>query len=270
MKLRILGTAAAEAWPAIFCGCPTCRRARQAGGNNLRSRASVQIDDVHKIDLPPDTYYHTIRFGLDLASLKHLFITHSHEDHFDTDELNYIKPPFAHDLTNAPIRIYGNERVIGAIGERFDGSELVEPHLLEPFATVRADHLRYTPIIAQHAPHETALNYIIQSDADTVLYASDTGLYDEVTMEHLAGYRFDLMIIECTQGTLEMPSRYHMGLNGVRELRKRLVGLGSARPDTRLVITHFSHNMGLLHDELAAIAEPEGIEVAYDGIELEC
>ena len=73
MFIRILGTAAAEGWPAVFCGCQTCRRARAAGGKDLRSRASVQIDDVFKIDLPPDTYSQAARFGLDLSVLKHLF-----------------------------------------------------------------------------------------------------------------------------------------------------------------------------------------------------
>ncbi len=270
MKLQILGTAAAEAWPAVFCGCNTCRRAREAGGKNLRSRASVQIDDVFKIDLPPDTYCHSVRYNLNLAALKHLFITHSHGDHCDLDEMVYLAPPFAHDLGNAPVRIYANDAVIGAIEKRHPGDRLpVQLHRVEPFVPVAADHLRFTPIIAQHAPNETALNYVIQSNTATVLYASDTGLYDDTTTQHLGQYRFDLLIIECTQGCLDMPSRYHMGFAGVLELRRRLIDMGAARRDTRLIVTHFSHNMGLLHEEFEQIAGPEGIEVAYDGLTVE-
>ncbi len=119
MRIQILGTAAAEGWPAVFCGCKTCARARAAGGYNIRSRASIQIDDIYKIDLPPDTYYHVIRDGLDLSKLAHLFITHSHPDHLDLAELGFSRPPFAHDLANAPIRIYGNETVTSAISMRF-------------------------------------------------------------------------------------------------------------------------------------------------------
>jgi len=34
MKVKILGTAAAEGWPALFCRCPACQRARKLGGKN--------------------------------------------------------------------------------------------------------------------------------------------------------------------------------------------------------------------------------------------
>jgi phosphoribosyl 1,2-cyclic phosphate phosphodiesterase len=266
MFIRILGTAAAEGWPAVFCGCQTCRRARAAGGKDLRSRASVQIDDVFRIDLPPDTYSQAARFGLDLSVLKHLFFTHSHADHFALRELAYLAPPFAHDLANAPVKIYGNETVVGAIENTYSAVELpIELHRVEAFVPVQADYLTFTPVRAQHKPDEVALNYVVQSDSATVLYASDTGLYDQATMEELARFRFDLLIIECTQGTLDMPSTQHMGFSGVLELRRGLIGSGAARPDTRTVITHFSHNIGMLHAEMEAVAAKEGIEVAYDG-----
>jgi phosphoribosyl 1,2-cyclic phosphate phosphodiesterase len=77
MRIQILGTAAAEGWPAVFCGCQTCLRARAAGGKDIRSRSSVQIDNEIKIDLPPDTYYHSVRHNIEFSRLKHLFITHS-------------------------------------------------------------------------------------------------------------------------------------------------------------------------------------------------
>lgn len=272
MRIRILGTAAAEGWPALFCGCDTCRRARAAGGKNARSRASVQIDDVLKIDLPPDTYYHAVRYSLNLADLKHLFFTHSHDDHFSLNQLNYLRPPFAHNLSDPPVRIYGNDAVIGAIESRYEQSDLpIETQRVRPFVPVRADHLTFTPLPAQHmqGQNETPLNYIVQSETATVLYASDTGLYDQATMERLAEYRFDLMIIECTQGKLDMPSRSHMGFDGVLELRDGLIRSGAASRDNRLIVTHFSHNMGMLHEEFEEIARPEGIEVAYDGIEVE-
>ena len=32
MKITYYGTAAAEAWPGVFCRCDACERARAAGG----------------------------------------------------------------------------------------------------------------------------------------------------------------------------------------------------------------------------------------------
>ena len=270
MRIQVLGTAAAEGWPAVFCGCDTCRRAREAGGKNIRTRQSAQIDGIFKIDLPPDTHYHQIRYGLRLSELKHLFFTHSHEDHLALHELYYLRPPFAHNLSNAPVRIYGNPTVIHAIDSISTRSSLpIETITLQPFVPVRADHLTFTPVPGQHKPGEECLTYVVQSETSTVLFAWDTGLYDEQSMKHLSRYRFDLMIVECTQGTLDMPSRYHMGFAGVLELRDALAKSGAVHSDTQIVITHFSHNIGLLHDEFAEIAGREGIQVAFDGYALE-
>lgn len=271
MRIQILGTAAAEGWPAIFCGCNTCARARVAGGKNLRSRASIQIDDIFKIDLPPDTYYHSIRFGLKLSELKYLFFTHSHGDHFAPDEIEYLRTSFAHNLKNAPVRIYGSPKVIGTIRKRCERRSLpVELNTAEPYVPIHADYLTFTPVIARHSPTEQCFNYIVQSEQATVLYASDTGLYDQDTMVHLTGYKFDLLIVECTLGTsFLIPSRRHMTLRGVLKLWARLIQAGAATRETRVVTTHFSHNIGLLHDELERIAERSGVEVAYDGMILE-
>lgn len=269
MHLQILGTAAAEGWPAIFCGCETCSRTRSTGGKNIRSRASLQIDGVYKIDLPPDTYLHSARHGLALSKLQGLFFTHSHEDHFALRELIYLKLPFAHNLEHAPIRIYGNEAVISTIESTYGDSLPIELAPAQPFEPIEAGSHTFIPIKAQHKPNEVALNYIIQSNGATVLYASDTGIYEETTAAHLMRYKFDMLIVECTNGLLDIPATYHMGFDAVLDLREKLSEGGALKSGVRTVITHFSHNIGLLHDELERSAGPEGVEVAFDGIEFE-
>lgn len=268
MKIQILGTAAAEGWPAIFCACKTCKKARAAGGKNIRSRSSVQIDDIYKIDLPPDTYYHVIRHNLDLSRLKYLFYTHSHGDHFAPDEIEYTRESFSHNLANAPIKVYANSKVISAVKSLCDRYDMpLKPHTAEPFIPIQADNLTFIPIIASHAPNEQCLNYVIRSKDATVLYASDTGDYCKETLDYISHLKFDLLIIECTFGLIR-PHRAvsHMNLDSVVALRNYLIKSGAANQSTRTVITHFSHNIGVLHDELEDAAGKYGIEVAYDGI----
>ncbi|MEN6357619.1 MAG: MBL fold metallo-hydrolase [Armatimonadota bacterium] len=268
MKIQILGTAAAEGWPGIFCGCDTCKRARAAGGKNLRSRSSVQIDDIYKIDLPPDTYYHVIRHGLDLSHLKYLFYTHSHGDHFAPDEIEYTREGFSHNLANAPIKVYANSKVISAVKSLCDQYEMpLEPHPAEPFMPIQADDLTFTPIIASHAKGEQCLNYVIKSKDATVLYASDTGDYCRETLDFLSRLKFDLLIVECTFGLIT-PHRAvsHMNLDSVIALHDHLTRSGAVTSSTRTIITHFSHNIGVLHEELEEAAGKYGIDVAYDGI----
>lgn len=270
MRIQILGTAAAEGWPGIFCGCDSCKKARELRGKDLRSRASIQIDNNYKIDLPPDTYYHNIRYNLDLSELKYLFFTHSHGDHFAPDEIEYTRSGFAYNLKNEPIHVYGNDKVIGTIQRRSERRKLpLALHIAEPSMPIQADSLKFTPIIAHHADTETCLNYVIQSESATVLYASDTGFYEQQTLEFLKQYRFDLLIVECTFGPALLPSLKHMSMKGVLKLRDTLRKSGAVSDDTEVVITHFSHNIGLTHDELEEKAGPQGLRAAYDGMLLE-
>ena len=60
MKFRYLGTAAAEGWPAVFCNCDHCHRAKKAGGRNIRTRSQALINDDLLIDFPSDSYHHAL------------------------------------------------------------------------------------------------------------------------------------------------------------------------------------------------------------------
>mgnify|MGYP003538011910 CR=1 FL=1 len=70
MKLQYLGTAAAEGIPAIFCDCENCRKSREAGGKNIRTRSQALIDDELLIDFPADTYMHFLNFEMPLTKIK--------------------------------------------------------------------------------------------------------------------------------------------------------------------------------------------------------
>lgn len=269
MHIRILGSSAAEGWPAVFCACRTCKRARTAGGKNIRSRASILIDDAYKIDIPPDTYYHSVRYGLSFSDLRAILFTHSHDDHFAPGELGYLKKPFAHGLAHEPIPVFGNDAVLSGIESKLGVDNLpIAPSQARAYCPIQIEQLTFVPIPAQHKPDEEALNYVVLSGNQTVLYASDTGRYDLATLERLTEFSFDLLIVECTQGRLPTPPTFHMGFDAVLELRDYLGKARSLNTGARTVITHFSHNIGMLHDELEAIAGPEDIWVAYDGMEL--
>ena len=76
MKLQYLGTAAAEGFPGMFCGCAACERAQKAGGKNIRTRSQAVIDDSLLVDFPADTYHHVLTHGLALEKIQHCIVTH--------------------------------------------------------------------------------------------------------------------------------------------------------------------------------------------------
>src|SRR5579862_5651554 len=108
MKIELLGTGSAEGWPGLFCSCEACRRARQLGGKNLRTRSSALIDDQIKIDLPPDTLHHVLTQGLDMTKIPYLLFTHGHDDHFAVRELQYLSWMFVSEPIRNPLQVFGS------------------------------------------------------------------------------------------------------------------------------------------------------------------
>src|SRR4051794_5463009 len=70
MRLRFLGTAAAEGYPDPFCDCEYCRQARERGGKSLRRRSSALIDDVLLIGPGPDLPAACLSEGVSLVGLR--------------------------------------------------------------------------------------------------------------------------------------------------------------------------------------------------------
>lgn len=273
MKIQILGTAAYEGWPALFCECNACQKARKLGGKDLRTRASIQIDDNWKIDFPPDTLYHIHRFGLDLSKLQHLFVTHSHSDHFDVEDFAGLVPPFGHNrFKESPLNLYMSAdaaKSTGVISNDGWNKDYINLHLLKPYETVQAGEFKFTPIEANHIPDEQCFFYAFERDGKKALYASDTGRINDAAWEYLKAQQFDLIISECTYGPILKSAGGHLDFKDVLEIRDRLGEAGALAPNCSIWLTHFSHNANVTHAEFEAIASPHGVHVGYDGAIIE-
>ena len=272
MKVLFLGTGAAEGFPAIFSDTPINREARRRGGKDLRTRSSVLIDDVVKVDLPPETLCHVQRYdALNFARLQHLLFTHSHDDHFAVRELQYLSPNFAPDRT-APLNVYATndliKKMILEMSHFFEAAPL-RFHSIAPFEEITVGHLRVTPIVAHHKVDELCLNFVIQEGNRALLYASDTGWYDPPTWDFLDGRGLDAVIVECGKGISDNTYDGHMSLDDCIRMKARLVSGGGLSPDAPVYLTHLCHTGLLLHDELSERANPHGIEVAYDGLQID-
>ncbi|MDI3508582.1 MAG: phosphoribosyl 1,2-cyclic phosphate phosphodiesterase [Clostridiales bacterium] len=270
MKLKFLGTAAAEGWPALFCQCDACRRARRLGGKNIRTRSSCLIDEEYMVDFSADTYMHVLNEGLDLTKVKHLIITHSHEDHFYPSDLMMRRQPFAYMDKPEPLTIYGNDKVQSCFdavnGARNDNILIFrQVRAYEPFS---AGEAVITPLLADHSPEEQCFVYVIELNGKKLLYGHDSGYFPETTWEVLRNYMLDGVVLDCTSGP-QSCEHYHMGLPQDIKVKERLLEQASAGDNTIFIINHFSHNGGLLYDQLVETAAPHNFKVTYDGMEIE-
>lgn len=114
MKIKYLGTAAAEGVPAMFCKCESCENIRRLGKGEFRTRTQILIDGELSVDFPPEAYSNSLKYGFNLADLKYVFVTHSHMDHFYAHDFILRGYRYASGFSS-PLHIYGNAEVAAAL-----------------------------------------------------------------------------------------------------------------------------------------------------------
>ena len=111
----------------------------------------------------------------------------------------------------------------------------------------------------------------MEKNAKTALIMNDTGILDESVYRKMKdmGMKFDLVSFDCTYGGRGHGKGRHMGLPDNIGERDKMMKFGLVGEKTKYIVTHFSHNNGLLHDDIASLAESYGMTAAYDGMEVE-
>lgn len=273
MKLTFNGTSAAEGFPGLFCECEHCQKARILGGKNIRTRSSCLIDEQYLMDFPPDVYMHVLRGNLRLSRVRHIIVTHSHEDHFQPYELNMKVEPFAYPKEDEVLYIYGNDRVYERYkhagcdsDERKEFLRYVHVYPGKPF---KAGEAEFVPLKAEHDnENEICHIYVINLKGKYLLYGHDTGYFPEETWEALKSFRLDGVILDCTFGGIDW-DKGHMGIKANARVKERLIKQGSADENTIFIATHFSHNCRPLYEDMVQLAQKHGFIATYDGMTIE-
>ena len=277
MKIRYLGTAAAEGVPAMFCKCPVCANIRALGGREIRTRTQVLIDGVLSVDFPPEAYAHSLKYGFDCADISALLVTHSHMDHFYAHDFILRGYRYASGF-NSPLRIFGNSEVAAVFAEctRREMKPSVAPNIsmnvIEPCREYDVCGYRVLTLPANHCAEEQALLFYIERGKRGYLHLHDTALPDSCVYGFLSehGAHADVVSLDCTYGGRTGIARpRHMNIEDGMQVKRRLVAAGVCDGHTRFVVTHFSHNSNPLTSNLAVLEREYGVIAAYDGLELE-
>lgn len=271
-ELLVLGSGASEGMPSPYCVCDFCRKARSAGGKNQRFRTAFQLGDTIRIDWGPDALAQMFQFQLEPWKLRHIFITHSHEDHLFS--MDFWGRGVSQLPENSWITIYGNRQVLDAIDQMIAGewqkNHLI-PVLAEPGKMIELseENLRVTPLAANHTSPEQSLMYAFESPDWRLLITGDTDVFPESSWDFLKGFKLNIMTIDATWG-MEDRHETHLGIPNIAALSNRLRTIGAIDDHTQIIPVHFAHGKGArLHSELEQILRPYGMEPAYDGMRLQ-
>ena len=189
MKIKFLGTGAAEGVPAMFCDCDICKKIR-AGEGEKRTRSQVLIDGELSVDFPPDAFSNCLRHGAEPGKIKYIFATHSHMDHFYAHDFILRGYKYAK-LCVPSLDIFGNGEVMKVFGEctaremKPQVVPLVAVRQIKPYQTFTVGGYKIITLPANHSKTEEALLFYIEKDGRGYLHLYDSGMLNADVFDFL-------------------------------------------------------------------------------------
>jgi phosphoribosyl 1,2-cyclic phosphate phosphodiesterase len=252
LRITVLGSGTSSGVPTIGCSCPVCL---STDARDKRLRPSILISTPAGnivVDTTPDFRAQVLRAKP--ATLDAIIYTHSHADHILG--LDDVRPFNYHQGTTIPIYAFAPvlksiRRVFEYIFKEHDPRATVpkiEVHELDGNAFDVLD-LRFQPIPVIHGK-ETIHGFRFGNAA----YLTDHSEVPESSQELLRG--LDVLFLDALR---RRPHPTHSTLDGSIALAQHLGA-------KRTYFTHMCHD--LPHAETEA-SLPEGVHLAWDGLELE-
>lgn len=254
MQITFLGTGTSQGVPLIACQCNVCK---STDSKDKRLRSSIQIDidgKVLVIDSGPDFRQQMLRNNT--LKLDALIFTHEHKDHIagmdDIRAFNYIN--------QKAIEVYATTRVQEALKREFQYifADVKYPGIPQlNFNTINAKNdfiigdITITPIEVLHFKLPV-LGYRIKD----FTYITDANFIDNNNLEKIKGST-------------------HLVINALRHEQhishftlEEAINLAQKLEIPNVYFTHISHQLGLHHEVNKSL--PQGMQLAYDGLKINC
>lgn len=249
MKIKFLGTGAAEGIPCFSCHCPRCEAARTQGGKERRRRSSLLVSGREVqllVDTPPEISNMLDQEGF--ADISIILLSHEHYDHVGgLTEFEY--------WCNRVLHVFAGYDVLSHIHFTPRLSTMALASAFHSHTPLTFGTLRVTPFKVMH--HVPCYGFLFEEEGKQVVYYSDSS-------EMLSEFHLQLLT-KADMAIFHTPAfeqtDHHISVEG-------LIQLLQSYPSRQPVITHISHH-NRLHAELEQILAPHHILVAYDGLEIE-
>jgi phosphoribosyl 1,2-cyclic phosphate phosphodiesterase len=253
LKVTFLGTGTSQGVPVIACDCAVCISANQS---DKRLRVSVLVEMQGKtiiIDTGPDFRYQMLRAGV--KKLDAILYTHEHKDHVagldDVRAFNYVQ--------GSAVDIYAHKRVQEALkkefhyvfsGSNYPGIPRLKLNTIQDGLPFQAAGIDVIPISVMHFQLP-----VLGFRMGDFTYITDANLITEAEKSKIKGS--DILVINALQ------KEKHVSHFTLEEALELAAEIGAKKT----YLTHISHRLGT-HDEVSEQL-PEGVFLAYDGLELE-
>lgn len=251
LTITFLGTGTSSGVPMISCSCAVCTSTHP---KDKRLRSSILVRSAHTtlvVDSGPDFRYQMLR--KEVKHLDAIIFTHPHKDHIagldDVRAYNFF--------SRKPMEVYANELTQQALKREFSYafSDIKYPGLpeinlhtitLDPF---RAGDIPVIPIETWH--HKMP---VLGFRFGSFTYITDANRIEQPEKEKIKGSR--ILVLNTLR---KQPHISHFTLQEAIDLVHEL-------QIPQAYFTHISHQLGRHEDVTGEL--PEGINLAYDGLEI--
>ena len=251
MRFTFLGTGTSGGVPSLGCSCEVCKSTNPRD-KRMRSAALIETDSTRiLIDSGPDIRMQLMPYPF--QKLDGVLLTHIHYDPVaGIDDLR----PFC---VFGDIHVYANERTVKGLQQTmpycftshlYPGVPKLDLHLIEARQSFHINEIEILPIEVMHG----ALPILAFRIGDFA-YITDMKTISEESFNQLKGVK--TLVVNALRW--EKVHHSHMLVDDAIAFSRR-VGA------EHTYLTHLTHLIGF-HDE-ANKRLPEGIEFAYDGLQL--
>lgn len=256
MKLTFLGTGTSHGLPYIGCECAVCTSTEP---KNKRLRCAILVEDESTrilVDTGPDLRAQLLREKISWLSA--VFWTHTHNDHvIGLDDLRPLSDRHGY------LNTYANASTMAHLHKLFDyafvegrnhgGFPRLIGHEIAANETIQVGNFRVTPIPIMHGRHEI-FSYRFEHGGSTLVYATDCSAIPDASWSLMQDA--EVLVLDALR---PQPHPTHFSV------AQALEAIEVLRPD-RAFLTHIAHDVD--HDTIGATL-PAGVELAYDGLNLE-
>lgn len=251
MKVTFLGTGTSQGVPVIACNCQVCSSPNPKD-NRLRSSILIESEEnTVVIDTGPDFRYQMLRANV--QKLDAVIFTHAHKDHIagmdDIRAFNYKQ--------QKAMDVYASDAVQQELKREFyyifsdfkyPGIPLINFHTIDKIPFKIGD-IDFIPIDVMHYKLP-----VLGFRINDFTYITDAKTISEEEQEKIKGTK--ILVINALQ------KENHLSHFTFQEA----IAFAQKMKAEQTYFTHISHRLG--KHEVVSEELPEGIELAYDGLEI--
>lgn len=255
MKVLFLGT----------CACDYSEKLKTEYKNSFdydaRRSSCALINGKYLIDCGEHAIQSLNIANVNFEDISDIFITHLHSDHYKLENIKAIASS-----KKQKLKLWVREDAF------IPEIENVEIFHIKSTKTYDVDgDLKVMGLKANHDENVYPQHFLFEIEGKKFLYACDGAWFLNETYYKLQNTNLSLLVLDATCG--DYVGDYRMGEhNSIPMIRLMLPSLkvwGTVTENTKIYLSHIAPSLHKPHNEIVMSVQKDGLNVAYDGLEIE-